>query len=121
MAPRRKRRPPAAEAGVGLPKSVGEDPAPDRAAPVAADVPRPPASLVTLDAWQRAWPALIDAVNRRDKVFAGVLRGCRPLDADPDRLVVGAPYDFHLERLGNPAKRPILARRSRRWRAGRVR
>ncbi len=100
---------PAAEAGVGLPESVGEDPAPDRAAPVAADVPRPPASLVTLEAWQAAWPALIEAVNRRDRVFAGVLRGCRPLDADPDRLVVGAPYDFHLKQLGNPVKRPILA------------
>ena len=64
--------------------------------------------LVSLEAWQRAWPALIDAVNRRDKVFAGVLRGCRPLDAGADRLVVGAPYDFHLKQLGNPVKRPIL-------------
>jgi hypothetical protein len=64
--------------------------------------------LVSLEAWQRAWPALIEAVNRRDKVFAGVLRGCRPLDAGADRLVVGAPYDFHLKQLGNPVKRPIL-------------
>jgi hypothetical protein len=64
--------------------------------------------LVSLEAWQRAWPALIEAVNRRDKVFAGVLRGCRPLQAGADRLVVGAPYDFHLKQLGNPAKRPIL-------------
>ena len=67
-----------------------------------------PEALVSLDAWQRAWPALIDAVNRRDKVFAGVLRGCRPLEAGADRLVVGAPYDFHLKQLGNPAKRPVL-------------
>jgi len=64
--------------------------------------------LVSLEGWQRAWPALIEAVNRRDKVFAGVLRGCRPLDAGADRLVVGAPYDFHLKQLGNPVKRPIL-------------
>ena len=64
---------------------------------------------MSLEAWQRAWPALIEAVNRRDKVFAGVLRGCRPLDASPERLVVGAPYDFHLKQLSNPAKRPILA------------
>ena len=71
--------------------------------------PGSPDSLVTLEAWQAAWPALIEAVNRRDRVFAGVLRGCRPLDAGPDRLVVGAPYDFHLKQLGNPAKRPILA------------
>ena len=75
--------------------------------------PGSPDSLVTLEAWQAAWPALIEAVNRRDRVFAGVLRGCRPLDAGPDRLVVGAPYDFHLKQLGNPAKRPILAERRR--------
>jgi DNA polymerase-3 subunit gamma/tau len=67
-----------------------------------------PGALVSLEAWQRAWPALIEAVNRRDKVFAGVLRGCRALDADPDMLLVGAPYDFHLKQLANPAKRPIL-------------
>ena len=64
--------------------------------------------LVTLEAWLAAWPALIEAVNRRDKVFAGVLRGCRPLDASAGRLVVGAPYDFHLKQLGNLVKRPIL-------------
>ncbi|MGA9113442.1 MAG: hypothetical protein WB802_06570, partial [Candidatus Dormiibacterota bacterium] len=94
---------------VGPPGVVAADPTGDRAEPVAADGPRPPDSLVTLEAWQAAWPALIEAVNRRDRVFAGVLRGCRPLDAGPDRLVVGAPYDFHLKQLGNPAKRPILA------------
>ncbi|MGA2283857.1 MAG: DNA polymerase III subunit gamma/tau [Candidatus Dormibacteria bacterium] len=66
-------------------------------------------ALVSLEAWQRAWPVLIEAVNRRDKVFAGVLRGCRALGASADRLVVGAPYDFHLKQLTNPVKRPILA------------
>ena len=88
------------------------------AAPVAEEV-RVPApgqagaggltgEVASLEAWQRAWPALIEAVNRRDKVFAGVLRGCRPLDAGADRLVIGAPYDFHLKQLANPVKRPIL-------------
>jgi DNA polymerase-3 subunit gamma/tau len=65
-------------------------------------------AVVSLEGWQQAWPALIEAVNRRDKVFAGVLRGCRPLDAGAGRLVIGAPYDFHLKQLGNPVKRPIL-------------
>ena len=86
--------------------------------PVAAKAGGPAGELVSLEAWQRAWPALIEAVNRRDKVFAGVLRGCRPLDAGADRLVIGAPYDFHLKQLGNPAKRPILVSAvaaGRRW------
>jgi len=89
--------------------TVAADPTAGAAEPGAAVVSRLPDSLVTLEAWQVAWPALIEAVNRRDRVFAGVLRGCRPLAAGPDRLVVGAPYDFHLKQLGNPAKRPILA------------
>jgi DNA polymerase-3 subunit gamma/tau len=74
----------------------------------AGDATPTPAELVSQAAWQRAWPALIEAVNRRDKVFAGVLRGCRALNAGPGTLVVGAPYDFHLKQLGNPVKRPIL-------------
>ncbi len=71
----------------------------------------PPAEpLTSVEAWKRAWPALIDAVNQRDRVFAGVLRGCRPLDADAERLVIGAPYDFHLKQIRNPAKVPVLER-----------
>ena len=96
------------------PAVPGESAAAPDAGEVRAPLPGPAdpgarvEELVSLEAWQRAWPALIEAVNRRDKVFAGVLRGCRPLDAGADRLVVGAPYDFHLKQLGNPAKRPIL-------------
>ena len=93
----------------GPAEALVADPTGGVAGTEAAVVPPPPGSLVTLEAWQAAWPALIEAVNRRDRVFAGVLRGCRPLDAGPDRLVVGAPYDFHLKQLGNPVKRPILA------------
>jgi DNA polymerase-3 subunit gamma/tau len=76
--------------------------------PSPADAGVRASELVTLEGWLGAWPALIEAVNRRDKVFAGVLRGCRPLDASSGRLVVGAPYDFHLKQLGNLVKRPIL-------------
>jgi hypothetical protein len=88
--------------------SSGGAPAAGESGAPAGATAAPTGPLVSLEAWQRAWPALIDAVNRRDKVFAGVLRGCRPLDAGSERLVVGAPYDFHLKQLGNPAKRPIL-------------
>ena len=77
-----------------------------QSAPEPGVIPGDP--LISLDAWQRAWPALIEAVNRQDKVFAGVLRGCRPLDADAERLVVGTPYRFHLNQLRNPVKAPIL-------------
>jgi DNA polymerase-3 subunit gamma/tau len=95
----------------GAPVTSGAGPDPDDtgAPPAAAAATAGSQALVSLEAWKRAWPALIEAVNRRDKVFAGVLRGCRPLEATAGTLVVGAPYDFHLKQLRNPAKRPVLA------------
>jgi hypothetical protein len=37
-----------------------------------------------------------------------VLRSCRPLEAAPGRLKVGAPYGFHLERLQERQKAKLL-------------
>jgi hypothetical protein len=34
-------------------------------------------------------------------MLAGVLRDCRPVEASPGRLVVGAPFGFHEEQLRN--------------------
>lgn len=81
--------------------------------PGAEEPPAPgPASasepLTSAEAWQRAWPALIEAVSLRDRAFAGVVRGCRPLQADDSRLVIEAPYKFHLDKLRDPAKAPLL-------------
>jgi DNA polymerase-3 subunit gamma/tau len=66
----------------------------------------PPADL---DGWVARWGEVIEVVNRRDPMLAGVLRSCRPLQAAPGRLVVGAPYGFHLERLRDSQKAPLLA------------
>lgn len=85
------------------------------AAPAPVSTPREsaPASaavgnLESQPAWQTAWPQLVDAVNRRDSMLAGVLRGCKPLQANDQELVVGAPYSFHLDRLREPAKAKLL-------------
>ena len=122
-APARVTRHTAPEAAVAPPRpDAAGVPSPSAAAVVAAEAPpaaagpgaKAPAAapvtepLISLDAWQRAWPALIDAVNRRDRVFAGILRGCKPIEADAQRLVVGAPYEFHLKQMQNPAKAPVL-------------
>jgi DNA polymerase III subunit gamma/tau len=58
----------------------------------------PPEALTD---WTTRWPALIEVVNRRDRMLAGVLRDCRPVEVGPSRLVVGAPYGFHKEQLLN--------------------
>jgi DNA polymerase-3 subunit gamma/tau len=104
-------QPPVAREPAAPPGSAA---APAGVAPPAGSAPPAPASpvepLTSVEAWLRAWPALIDAVNQRDRVFAGVLRGCRPLEADAECLVIGAPYDFHLKQIRNPAKAPVLER-----------
>ncbi len=58
--------------------------------------------------WQGNWVNLLEAVNRRDRALAGVLRDCRPVAADATSLTVGAPYKFHLERLREPARLEAL-------------
>jgi DNA polymerase-3 subunit gamma/tau len=120
---RRSEGAPGAATAPSAPRSVHPRPAqagapsPDVPDAEAAPVPLPSPSdarvrageLVTLEGWLGAWPALIEAVNRRDISFAGILRsGCRPLEASGDRLVIGSKYNWHLKQLGNPAKRPIL-------------
>jgi hypothetical protein len=71
--------------------------------------PEPPTGgPAGIDGWQALWPAIVDAVNRRDPMLAGVLRSCRPLEAPAGRLVVGAPYGFHLERLNERQKARLL-------------
>ncbi len=53
--------------------------------------PRGPAPQ-DLAEWKARWPGLIDLVNRRDRMLAGVLRSCQPIDGASARLVIGAPY-----------------------------
>jgi DNA polymerase-3 subunit gamma/tau len=78
-------------------------------APAPTPATAPPARRpADLDAWQELWTTIVDAVNRRDPMLAGVLRSCRPLVATPGRLVVGAPYGFHLERLQERQKARLL-------------
>jgi DNA polymerase-3 subunit gamma/tau len=79
---------------------------PDDAAPVATDAGGAPSDAT---AWQALWPQIVDAVSRRDAMLAGVLRSCRVLDGGPGRLVVGAPFGFHLERLQEKVKARLLA------------
>jgi hypothetical protein len=79
---------------------------------VGVAVDTPPAvsgGPASLDGWVAAWPLVIEAVNRRDPMLAGVLRSCRPVEGTRDRVVVGAPYGFHLEKLQDRIKAPLLA------------
>ncbi|HEV7465426.1 MAG TPA: hypothetical protein VGP96_03945, partial [Candidatus Dormibacteraeota bacterium] len=99
--------PPAAEVAPPEPAVAGASEPPPAPAPPAATAP-PAGRPADLDAWQALWTTIVDAVNRRDPMLAGVLRSCRPLVATPGRLVVGAPYGFHLERLQERQKARLL-------------
>jgi DNA polymerase-3 subunit gamma/tau len=76
--------------------------------PVAPDAATPDGSYASVESWQGNWVNLLEAVNRRDRALAGVLRDCRPVAADADSLTVGAPYRFHLERLRDAARLEAL-------------
>ncbi|MFN2451361.1 MAG: DNA polymerase III subunit gamma/tau [Candidatus Dormibacteria bacterium] len=120
------------------PAPVVEAPAPPAAAPAAGSLPAPagppaapagpaPAQVAALGtpasslgplgehspgipgAWSERWGVLVDAVNRRDVMLAGVLRGCHPDDrAAAGVLRVIVPGQFHLSRLNDPAKRRLI-------------
>jgi hypothetical protein len=67
------------------------------------------APFATTAAWQEHWGALLEAVNRRDRALAGVLRDCRAVEADEKSLTIGAPYRFHLDKLAEPTRVAHLA------------
>ncbi len=96
---------PAVEVAAPEPR-LAVPPEPPALAPAAP--PPPSGRPADIDGWQALWTTIVDAVNRRDPMLAGVLRSCRPLEATPGRLVVGAPYGFHLERLQERQKARLL-------------
>jgi DNA polymerase-3 subunit gamma/tau len=79
--------------GSGAPSPA---PAPAVAAPATTIAD---ASFATVESWREHWGTLLEAVNRRDRALAGVLRDCRAVSADATSLTIGAPYNFHLEKL----------------------
>jgi hypothetical protein len=88
---------------------------PDISAPVQA-VSHSPApaegatdgAFASVEAWQEHWSALLEAVNRRDRALAGVLRDCRAVAADASSLTIGAPYRFHRDKLQEKARLAAL-------------
>jgi DNA polymerase-3 subunit gamma/tau len=93
--------------------SVPAQEAVDTPISAAAELPHqratePDGSYASVESWQGNWVHLLEAVNRRDRALAGVLRDCRPVAADAESLTVGAPYRFHLERLREAARLDAL-------------
>ncbi|MGH7685595.1 MAG: hypothetical protein ACREN2_02060, partial [Candidatus Dormibacteria bacterium] len=71
--------------------------------------PAPAADGSTLERWRGEWPALIEAVTRVDTMLAGVLRDCRPVEANAGSLVVGANHRFHMDTISKPEKSAVIA------------
>jgi hypothetical protein len=65
--------------------------------------------LSTADGWVAEWPVAIEAVARVNKGLAGVLRDCRPVDADATSVTIGTQGRFHLEQISDPEKRAVIA------------
>ena len=65
--------------------------------------------LSTVDGWVAEWPVAIEAVARANKGLAGVLRDCRPVDADATSVTIGTHGRFHHEQISDPEKRRVIA------------
>ncbi len=75
---------------------------------VATSVPAS-AGFATVADWEEGWSLFVEAVNRSYVPLAGVLRDCSPIEADGDRLVIGAKSSFHYDRIRDPKQSPLLA------------
>ncbi len=126
LSPSARVAPVAAEAappqGVDSPASLAPvpSPSPAAAAPPAENGAREaPAEVVveaigrrdlsTLDSWIAGWPVAIEAVARANKGLAGVLRDCKPVEADASGVTIGTNGRFHHEQISDPEKRAIVA------------
>jgi DNA polymerase-3 subunit gamma/tau len=107
--------------GAAPPAAIADPTSP---APTAAIDPTPPAQdaapeivveaigrrdLSTVDGWIAEWPVAIEAVARVNKGLAGVLRDCRPVDADATSVTIGTQGRFHHEQISDPEKRAVIA------------
>jgi len=109
-----------------------DSPAPDSPAPAPASAPAPGMGeagaaatavaevevvvetigrrdLTTVDGWVNEWPVAIEAVARENKGLAGVLRDCRPVEADATSVTIGTNGRFHHEQISDPEKRRVIA------------
>ena len=109
-----------------------DSPAPDSPAPASAPAPGPGVGeagaaatavaevevvvetigrrdLTTVDGWVNEWPVAIEAVARENKGLAGVLRDCRPVEADATSVTIGTNGRFHHEQISDPEKRRVIA------------
>ena len=90
--------------GIDPPAWVAAAPSPVAAAPLVEN--GAPAEVVeaigrrdlsTLDGWIAEWPVAIEAVARANKGLAGVLRDCKPVEADASSVTIGTTGRFHHE------------------------
>jgi DNA polymerase-3 subunit gamma/tau len=65
--------------------------------------------LTAVDGWVAEWPVAIEAVARANKGLAGVLRDCKPVDADATSVTIGTNGRFHHEQISDPEKRRVIA------------
>jgi len=93
------------------PIATTADPTPPRDDPAPDDVVEAIGrrDLTTVEGWIAEWPVAIEAVARVNKGLAGVLRDCRPVDADAISLTIGTQGRFHHEQISDPEKRAVIA------------
>jgi DNA polymerase-3 subunit gamma/tau len=70
---------------------------------------RPPiASAQELSRVQDSWAAVLAAVATQDKSLAALLKDCRAVSADGESVTLGFFYQFHCDRVTDPARRRLV-------------
>ena len=65
--------------------------------------------LSSVSGWVAEWPVVIEAVARANKGLAGVLRDCKPIEADSTSVTIGTQGRFHLEQISDKDKCAVIA------------
>ena len=61
------------------------------------------------EAWQLKWTSLIDAINKRDPMLSGVLRGFESGETEGGSLRITTKHKFHYDKVNDPAKIAVIA------------
>lgn len=99
-------------APMASPSAAQAPDAPAASAPGAPEVGSPealPGSGGALGDFERAWPAIVATVEKRDRNTAALLKDCRPVAADTESLTLGFFFEFHYKRVSEPERSAMVA------------
>lgn len=78
-----------------------------RPTPPADPEPQQPGGLVDFERVAQVWPRVVDSM-RMNRTVQALLRGCKPIALDEDRVVLLFQYEFHKAKIEEPANTALV-------------